>query len=110
MPRLPQVPLADVVVEDPATRPLGPPPSPDAYRQSNPYQPPPAEYKPPSLLAEHKGLAIIFMVVVLGFALYCWKVPHQLRRARGSRRRRQDCPARDLAVADLRRARPDKDH
>jgi hypothetical protein len=75
MPRLPRDPLANVVVEDPAARPLGPPPSPDAYRQSNPYEPPPAEYKPPSLLAEHKGLAILFVVALLGFLLYCWKMP-----------------------------------
>jgi hypothetical protein len=77
MPRLPRVPLADIPVEDPASRPLGPPPSPDAYRQSNPYEAPPAEYKAPSLLAEHKGLAIVFIVALLAFVFYCWKMPHR---------------------------------
>jgi hypothetical protein len=77
MPRLPRIPLADTAAPDPASRPVGPPPSPDAYRQSNPYEPPPADYKAPSLLAEHKGLAIAFIVALLGFALYCWKAPHR---------------------------------
>ncbi len=41
--------------------------------------PPPPEtlydYKPPSLLAQHKGLAVIFAILCVGFAVYCFKVP-----------------------------------
>lgn len=73
MPRLPRVPLPVTATEDPAPRPLAPPPAPAAYRQENPYEPPPAEYKAPSLFAEHKGLAIAFMIAVLAFAFYCLK-------------------------------------
>lgn len=51
-------------------------PSPSAYRQENPCEPPPGEYKPPSLLAEHKGLAILFAVISIGFAVYCLSTPH----------------------------------
>ena len=50
--------------------------SPSAYRQKNPYVPPPREYKPPSLLAEHKVLAIVFATLSLAFVGYCWKAPH----------------------------------
>jgi hypothetical protein len=35
---------------------------------------PPPEYKPPSILAEHKGLAILFAAILIGFAGYGWKV------------------------------------
>ncbi len=76
MPRLPRVPLDSAELPPAASPPPGPPPSPTAYRQKNPYEPPPGDYKPPSMLAEHKGLAILFIVAVLAFALYCWKVPH----------------------------------
>jgi hypothetical protein len=51
-------------------------PSPSAYRRDNPDNPPPAEYKPPSLLAEHKRLAILFAAVCVAFVWYCWKTPH----------------------------------
>jgi hypothetical protein len=50
-------------------------PSPSAYRRDNPDNPPPAEYKPPSMLAEHKGLAILFVAVCIAFAFYCWRAP-----------------------------------
>lgn len=33
------------------------------------------EYKPPSLLAQHKGLAVIFAILCMAFAVYCFKVP-----------------------------------
>jgi hypothetical protein len=55
---------------------MGESPSPSTYREKNPYHPPPAEYKPPSLLAEHKGLAILFAVIVAAFAFYCLRAPH----------------------------------
>jgi hypothetical protein len=51
-------------------------PSPSAYREQNPYKPPPPEYRPPSLLAEHKGLAILFTAILLGCIGYGWRVLH----------------------------------
>jgi hypothetical protein len=54
--------------------------SPQAYREKNPYTPPPREYKPPSMLVEHRGLAILFVAIIVGFALYCWKAPHRRQR------------------------------
>jgi hypothetical protein len=60
---------------DPSAPPI-PSPSPSAYRQDNPDNPPPADYKPPSMLAEHKGLAILFVAVCIAFAFYCWRTPH----------------------------------
>jgi hypothetical protein len=51
--------------------------SPSDYRQKNPYNPRPAEYKPPSVLAEHKGLAILFAVILVAFAVYCLRTPHR---------------------------------
>lgn len=71
MPRLPTVPL------DAGPAPLGPPPSPSAYREKNPLELPPADYKPPSMLAEHRGLALLFLAAIIAFALYCWKAPHR---------------------------------
>jgi hypothetical protein len=62
----------------PAPDPSAPPivtPSPSAYRQENPDNPPPAEYKPPSMLAEYKGLAILFAAVCVAFAFYCLRAP-----------------------------------
>ena len=49
-----------------------------------PFRPLPAEvntYKPPSMLAQHKGLAVVFAVVFLGLAIYCFKAPHGSRYA-----------------------------
>ena len=54
--------------------------SPSAYREQNPYKPPPPEYKPPSVLAEHKGLAIVFAVILIGFVVYGWRTLHAPRR------------------------------
>jgi|HubBroStandDraft_5_1064220.scaffolds.fasta_scaffold133512_2 hypothetical protein len=51
-------------------------PSPSEYRAENPYKPPPPEYKPPSMLAEHRGLAILFLAVLLGCVAFGW---HALR-------------------------------
>jgi hypothetical protein len=59
--------------------------SPSEYRAKNPYKPPPPEYKPPSLLAEYKYLALAFSAVLAGFLLFGW---HVLRHA----------PARPAAV------------
>lgn len=33
------------------------------------------EYKPPSLLAQHKGLAMVFAIVLLAVTVYLYKVP-----------------------------------
>jgi hypothetical protein len=63
------------------TSPVVASPSPSAYRQKNPYQAPPAEYKAPSLLREHRRLAILFAGVAAAFALYCLKLPHGTRDA-----------------------------
>jgi hypothetical protein len=70
MPRLPRVPL--VRGESAA---FAPPPAPSAYREENPPEPPPAEFKAPSMLAEHRGLALLFLAAVIAFAWYCWKAP-----------------------------------
>jgi hypothetical protein len=51
-------------------------PSPSAYRRDNPDSPPPAEYKPPSMLVEHRRLAILLAAVCVAFVWYCWKTPH----------------------------------
>ena len=53
--------------------------SPSAYREQNPYKPPPPEYNPPSMLAEHRGLAIILAVASIAFAVYCLKGPTRPR-------------------------------
>ncbi len=40
--------------------------------------PPPetlVEYKPPSLLAQHKVLAAFFAILCVAFAVYCFRVP-----------------------------------
>jgi hypothetical protein len=70
MPRLPRVPL--VRGESAA---FAPPPAPSAYREKNPPEPPPADFKAPSMVAEHKGLAFLFLAAVVVFAWYCWKPP-----------------------------------
>jgi hypothetical protein len=70
MPRLPRVPL--VRGESAA---FAPPPAPSAYREENPPEPPPADFKAPSILAEHRGLALWFLAAVIAFAWYCWKAP-----------------------------------
>jgi hypothetical protein len=46
------------------------------YREQNPYKPPPPDYKPPSVLAEHKGLAILVAAILIGFLVYGWKALH----------------------------------
>jgi hypothetical protein len=50
--------------------------SPRAFREKNPSTPPPAEYKPPSLLAQHWRLALAFAILCVAFAAYCFKAPH----------------------------------
>jgi hypothetical protein len=37
------------------------------------------EYKPPSLLAQHKGLALLFVLLCLGLAVYCFTQPRATR-------------------------------
>jgi hypothetical protein len=51
-------------------------PSPSAYREKNAYEAPPPPYKAPSLLREHRRLAILFAGVAVAFAAYCLRWPH----------------------------------
>jgi hypothetical protein len=51
--------------------------SPKAYREKNPYNPPPKEYKPPSMLRQHWGLAVLFVCLSVAFAVYCLKPSHR---------------------------------
>jgi hypothetical protein len=74
MPRLPKVPLE---AGEPTTGELGPPPAPSAYRAQNPYESQPTDYQAPSMLVEHRGLALLFLAAVIGFLLYCWRAPHR---------------------------------
>ena len=91
MPRLPKEPdpkmlrtfgprpsFDDLTPPDPSAPPI-PSPSPSAYRRENPDNPPPTEYKPPSILAEHRRLAILFAAVCVAFVWYCWKTPRAPR-------------------------------
>ncbi|HLN50114.1 MAG TPA: hypothetical protein VK251_11465 [Steroidobacteraceae bacterium] len=36
-------------------------------------------YKPPSMLAQYKGLAIVFAIVCVALTLYCFMAPHGTR-------------------------------
>ncbi len=49
----PRPTFEDLTPPDPSGPPI-PSPSPSAYRRDNPDNPPPAEYKPPTMLVEHK--------------------------------------------------------
>jgi hypothetical protein len=77
LPKMPRLPKVLSESGDPAPDALGPPPAPSAYRQTNPYESRPAEYQPPSLLAEHRGLALLFLAAVIAFAAYCLRPPHR---------------------------------
>jgi hypothetical protein len=79
MPRLPKVPLD---LESSGTEPLGPPPPPRAYREENPYESQPVEYRAPSMLVEHRGLALLFIAAAIVFALYCWRAAPRRTAAR----------------------------
>ena len=70
MPRLPRVPL-----EAGKSAAFSPPPAPSVYREKNPPEPPPADFKARSMLAEHRGLALLFLAAVIAFAWYCWEAP-----------------------------------
>ena len=70
----PRPSFEDLRPPDPSAPPIASP-SPSAYRQDNPDNPPPADYKPPSMLAEHKGLAMLFAAVSIAFGLYCLRAP-----------------------------------
>ncbi len=56
--------------------------SPRSFRGEGPggYPPPGSiyEYKPPSLLAEHKGMAVVFVIICVALAcgVYRYKSPH----------------------------------
>jgi len=55
--------------------------SPKVFRAEGPMvYPPPGmlyDYKPPSLLVEHKWLAILLALVCIAFAVYCFRAPHR---------------------------------
>ena len=72
MPRLPRVPL--VRGESAA---FAPPPAPSAYRAKNPYESQPAEYKAPSVLVEHRTVALVFVAAAIVFAVYCCRTPRR---------------------------------
>jgi hypothetical protein len=74
MPRLPKVPLES---GDPAPGELGPPPAPSAYREKNPYESQPVEYRAPTMLIEHRGLALLFVAAAIVFAVYCLRSPRR---------------------------------
>jgi hypothetical protein len=74
MPRLPKVPLES---GDPAPGELGPPPAPRAYREKNPYESQPVEYRAPTMLIEHRGLALLFVAAAIVFAVYCLRSPRR---------------------------------
>lgn len=75
LPKMPRLPKVTSDSGDLTTDELGPPPAPSAYREKNPYGSKPAEYQAPSMLAEHRGLALLFLAAAIVFALYCWKGP-----------------------------------
>jgi hypothetical protein len=92
MPRLPKEPAPEMLRTFGPRPPMGPAahepgaapiasPSPSAFRAENPYQAPPSVYKPPSLLKEHRRLAILFAGVAAAFTFYCLRTPHGLRSA-----------------------------
>lgn len=101
MPRLPKVPLPSAHTSELLGPPLGPPPAPSAYREKNPYEPPPADYKAPSMLAEHRGLALLFLAAVIAFALYCWRTPHRTVALEAPAAAHGGAPAAPAAPADL---------
>jgi hypothetical protein len=86
MPRLPKEPSPHLVRSfgrpsldslpplDPLAAPVDSP-SPSAFRRDNPDNPAPPDYKPPSMLIEHKRLAITLALASAAFAIYCWKAP-----------------------------------
>jgi hypothetical protein len=109
MPRLPKVPRES---GDPAPGELGPPPAPSAYRAKNAYESQPSEYKAPSLLVEHRGLALLFLGAAIAFALYCWRGPQRTvaRDAPAAHEAAQipgPAPAQSPIYVE---AEPDKDH
>jgi hypothetical protein len=79
LPKMPRLPKIRVDPGDPTPDALGPPPAPCAYRAQNPVESKPAEYQAPSMLVEHRGLALLFIVAALGFAVYCWRGPRGAR-------------------------------
>ena len=60
LPKMPRLPKIAPESGDPAPDALGPPPAPRAYREKNPAESKPAEYQAPSMLVEHRGLALLF--------------------------------------------------
>jgi hypothetical protein len=71
LPKMPRLPKVTPLPGDPAPGTLGPPPAPRAFRETNPYESQPAEYKAPSMLVEHRGLALLFLATSIVFAVYC---------------------------------------
>jgi hypothetical protein len=86
MARLPKEPSPDMIrkfgprpsLETPpgSDAPLIASPSPSAYRETSTYQAPPPPYKAPSLLREHRRLAVLFAGVAVAFGAYCLRWPH----------------------------------
>jgi hypothetical protein len=83
-------------------------PSPSAFRRDNPDNPPPAEYKPPSLLVEHKRLAILCAAVCVAFVWYCLKTPHKPNEldATAPNARAVDAPAASSGAATASAPKP----
>jgi hypothetical protein len=77
LPKMPRLPKVPVEAGDAAPGALGPPPAPSAYRAKNPYESKPVEYQAPSMLVEHRGLALVFLAAAIAFAFYCWKKPQR---------------------------------
>jgi len=73
LPKMPRLPKVAPDPGDPAPDELGPPPAPSAYREKNPYESKPVEYKPPSMLVEHRAVALLFLAAAIVFAVYCLK-------------------------------------
>lgn len=112
MPRLPKEPdprmlrrfgprpsFENLTPPDPSGPPI-PSPSPSAYRRDNPDNPPP-DYKAPSILTEHKGLAILFAAVCVAFVWYCWKIPHAPKAPSAAHVPRPAAPAASSTAAPV---------
>jgi len=57
---------------------LDPTPGPGSGKGPNSYVPKPRfEYKAPSIIAEHKYLAIIFVLAITAASVYLFRAPHK---------------------------------
>jgi hypothetical protein len=46
-------------------------------RLKNPYESQPVEYRAPTMLIEHRGLALLFVAAAIIFAVYCLRSPRR---------------------------------